>query len=449
MAVLSRTCRAVALAGVAALAFTVAACGGDEDSGGSADTNLPECAPYTQYKVDKKATVTIYATIRDVEADKLRKSWEEFEKCTNIKVDYEGTGEFEAQIKVRVDGGNAPDLAVFPQPGLMNTFIKSNKVKPAPQQVKDLVSKNWSADWAKYTTVDGTLYGAPLGSNVKSFVWYSPGLFKEKGYQIPKTWTELVALSDKMAADKVKPWCAGIESGEATGWPATDWIEDIMLRDQGPDVYDQWVNHTIPFNDPKVLSAVDRAGSILKNANYVNGGIGDVKSISTTSFQEGGLPVKDKKCGMHRQASFYANQWPKGTNIGENGDVFAFYFPPIDPSKGKPVLVAGEFVAAFADRPEVVNVQTYLASAEWATSRAKLNDWVSANKNVDPSSFAGVIDKLSVQILQDPSTVARFDGSDLMPGAVGAGSFWKGMTDWINGKDTKSTLDFIESSWPK
>jgi alpha-glucoside transport system substrate-binding protein len=198
-----------------------------------------------------------------------------------------------------------------------------------------------------------------------------------------------------------------------------------------------------------VVSAVDRAGSILKNANYVNGGIGDVKSISTTSFQEGGQKVKEKKCGMHRQASFYANQWPKDTKIAEDGDVFAFYFPAIDPSKGKPVLVAGEFVAAFADRPEVVKVQTYLASAEWATSRAKLNDWVSANKNVDQSAFSGVIDKLSVQILQDPSTVARFDGSDLMPGAVGSGSFWKGMTDWINGKDTKSTLDFIESSWPK
>jgi alpha-glucoside transport system substrate-binding protein len=152
---------------------------------------------------------------------------------------------------------------------------------------------------------------------------------------------------------------------------------------------------------------------------------------------------------MHRQASFYANQWPKGTNVAETGDVYAFYFPPIDPSKGKPLLVAGEFVAAFADRDEVAKTQAYLASAEWATSRAKIGDWVSANKNVDPTAFGKPIDKLSVQLLQDPNTVARFDGSDLMPGAVGSGSFWKGMTDWISGKDTKATLDFIESSWPK
>jgi alpha-glucoside transport system substrate-binding protein len=447
MAVLSRRRRAYALAGVAALAFAVTGCGSSSDSGGSADTNKPECAPYAQYKVNKKKTVSIYATIRDAEADKLEQSWKQFEDCTNIKIDYEGTGEFETQIKVRVDGGNAPDIAVFPQPGLLATFAKSGKLKEAPQPVKDNVSKNWAKDWATYTTVDGKLYGAPLGANVKSYVWYSPSLFKEKGYQIPKTWNELIALSDKMAADGTKPWCAGIESGEATGWPATDWIEDIMLRDQGPDVYDQWVQHKIPFNDPKVASAVDRAGGILKNPKYVNAGFGEVKSIAATSFQEAGLPVKDKKCGMHRQANFYSNQWPKGTKVAEDGDVYAFYFPSIDPAKGKPVLVGGEFPAAFDDREEVVKVQAYLSSPEWANSRAKLGDWFSANKGLDQSAVTGTIDKLSVQILQDPSTVVRFDGSDMMPGAVGSGSFWKGMTDWINGKYTKATLDFIQDSW--
>ena len=448
MAVLSRRRRAYALAGVAALAFVATGCGSSKDSGGSSSASLsPECQPYAQYHVDKKKTVSVYATIRDVEADKLQQSWKKFEDCTNIKIDYEGSGEFETQIKVRVDGGNAPDLAVFPQPGLLQTFVKSGKAKVAPQPVLDNINKNWSKDWAKYTTFDGKTYGAPLGSNVKSFVWYSPSLFKEKGYQIPKTWDEMMALSDKMIADGIpKAWCAGIESGDATGWPATDWLEDIMLRDQGPDTYDKWVSHQIPFNDPAVVKAAERAATILKNPKYV----GNPKTIVTTSFQEAGLPVKDKKCGLHRQASFYANQWTKGTKVAEDGDVFAFYFPPIDPSKGKPVLVAGEFVAAFADRDEVVKVQSYLSSAEWANSRAKLADWVSANKGLDIGNVTNPIDKLSVQILQDPNSVARFDGSDLMPGAVGSKSFWTGMTDWINGtKDTKATLDYIEGTWPK
>jgi alpha-glucoside transport system substrate-binding protein len=132
--------------------------------------------------------------------------------------------------------------------------------------------------------------------------------------------------------------------------------------------------------------------------------------------------------------------------VAEDGDVFAFYFPAIDPSK-KPVLGAGEFTVTFADRPEVQAVQTYLASAHHANSRAKLGNWVSANKKLDLTNVANPIDKKSVEILQDPKTVFRFDGSDLMPSSVGAGTFWKGMTDWITGKDTKSTLDFIEGSW--
>jgi alpha-glucoside transport system substrate-binding protein len=449
MAVLSRRRRAFLLAGTVVLALVASGCGGGDGGDTGADPDSPECAPFKAYQGNSDKTVKVYATIRDIEADRLQESWAQFEKCTGITIDYEGSGDFEAQIQVRVQGGSPPDIAVFPQPGLMARYAKAGNLKAAPQAVTDEAKKNFSEGWQKYGTVDGKFYAAPLGSNVKSFVWYSPSFFKEKGYTVPTTWDQMIALSEKMAADGTKPWCVGLESGEATGWPATDWMEDVILRDQGPDVYDQWVNHQIPFNDPRIASAADRVGSIIKNPKYVNGGIGDVKSITTTAFQEGGLPIIQKKCGMHRQASFYANQWPKGTKVSEDGDVYAFYFPALDPSKGKPVLVAGEFVAAFADRPEVAAVQQYLASADWANSRAKIGDWVSANKNVDVALFKNPIDKLSVETLKDPAVVARFDGSDLMPAAVGSGTFWKGMVDWVNGKDTKSTLDFIENSWPK
>ncbi|WP_422736596.1 ABC transporter substrate-binding protein [Micromonospora sp. WMMD729] len=448
MAVFTRPRQAFVIAGVLGLAVTATACGTGNDKK-SDKAGSAECAAYEKYQGNDGKKVSIYASIRDAEADLLERSWSQFTDCTGIEIAYEGSGEFEAQLPVRVDGGNAPDIAFVPQPGLVKRFADAGKLKSLGADTKAMAEQNMPADWLKYGTVNGTLYGVPLGANVKSFVWYSPKTFKEKGWEVPTTWDQLIALSDKIAASGMKPWCVGVESGDATGWPATDWIEDVILRTQGPEVYDQWTTHAIPFNDPRIVDAVDRAGSILKNEKYVNGGFGGVKSITTTAFQEAGLPVTTGKCAMHRQASFYANQFPEGTKVAADGDAFAFYFPAIDPAKGKPVLGAGEFVVAYADRPEVQAVQTYLASAEYVNSRAKLGNWVTANNKLDIANVASPIDKLSVQILQDKTGTFRFDGSDLMPAAVGAGTFWKGMVDWLNGKQTAPVLQGIESSWPK
>ncbi|WP_018222897.1 ABC transporter substrate-binding protein [Salinispora pacifica] len=446
MAVFVRPRKAFVLAGVLSLAVGATACGSDDGDSGRADS--PECAVYEQYQGNSDTEVSIYASIRDAEADLLEQSWEQFADCTGIEIDYEGSGEFEAQLQVRVDGGNAPDIAFIPQPGLLNRFAQAGKLKPASAETKAMAEENYAADWLQYSTVNGEFYGAPLGSNVKSFVWYSPKMFQEQGWSVPTSWDDLIKLSDRAAADGITPWCVGIESGDATGWPATDWIEDVLLRTQTPEVYDQWTTHAIPFNDQRVVDAVDRAGTILRNDTYVNGGYGGVKSIATTSFQEAGLPILQGECALHRQASFYANQWPEESEVAEDGDIFAFYFPPIDPAKGNPVLGGGEFTVAFDDRPEVQAVQTYLASGEYANSRAKLGNWVSANTKLDLANVTNPIDRLSVELLQDERTVFRFDGSDLMPAAVGAGTFWKEMVSWISGKDTAAALAAIESSWP-
>ncbi|GGQ48536.1 ABC transporter substrate-binding protein [Couchioplanes azureus] len=435
-----------ALAGVLATALLAAGCGG----GAAEEESFAEsaqCQPYRDYQGNSGTTVSVFSSIRDVEGVHLEQAWRLFSDCTGIKVAYAASGDFEKEFQARVAGGDAPDIAFLPQPGMIPKLAADGAAKPASAATKQLASQNWSADWLAYGTVKDTFYAAPLGANVKSFVWYSPTTFEKKGYAVPDTWDDLIALSKKIAADGVKPWCAGIESGGATGWTATDWLEDVMLRTQGPEVYDKWVSHDLPFNDPAVVDALDKAGSILKNPRFVNGGFGGVTSVASTPFQTAGLPVLQGRCALHRQASFYATQWPSGTKVAEDGDVYAFYFPAVDPAKGKPVLVGGEFAVAFADRPEVQAFQTFLASAEFATARVRLGSWVSANRGVDLGAYAGAIDRLSAEILQDPKAVARFDASDLMPGAVGAGSFWTGMTDWIKGKDTRDTLDAIEASW--
>jgi alpha-glucoside transport system substrate-binding protein len=436
--------------------LVLAGCGSDDDGGGAAGgtspgKGKPGCEQLESYGDLTGREVSVYTSIVAPEDKPHKDSYELFTECTGAEVKYEGSKEFEAQLVVRVKSGNPPDIAYVPQPGLLQTLVTdTGKVVEAPDEVAANVDKWFGEDWKTYGSVDDTFYAAPLGANVKSFVWYSPKMFKEEGWEVPTTWDDMVALSDDIAASGIKPWCAGIESGEATGWPATDWLEDVLLRSAGPDVYDQWVSHEIPFNDPQVAEGLDQVGSILKNDKYVNGGIGDVKSIATTPFQEGGLPILDGDCAMHRQASFYAANWPEGTDVSENGDVFAFYLPTMGEEFGKPVLGGGEFVAAFSDAPEVQAFQTFLSSDVWANEKAKATPgggWVSANTGLDIANLASPIDKLSGEILQDPNAVFRFDGSDMMPGAVGAGSFWTEMTAWITGQSTTDSLDKIEDSW--
>jgi alpha-glucoside transport system substrate-binding protein len=457
------TARKGVLAAVSAFGLSIAlvACGGDGDGdggdgGGDGDQAAApsdiDCAPYEEYGDLEGTTVNVYTSIVAPEDQAHIDSWVPFEQCTGVDVVYEGSREFEAQLVVRIQSGNPPDIAYIPQPGLLSTIVRDSDAVVEPSEgTAANVDQYFGEDWKTYGSVDGTFYAPPLGANVKSFVWYSPQAFADAGYEVPETWDEMIELSDQIVADGGKPWCAGIASGDATGWPATDWIEDVMLRTAGPEVYDQWVNHEIPFNDPQVAEALATVGDILKNDDYVNGGLGDVTSIAATEFGDAGLPILDGTCWMHRQASFYQANWPEGTDISEEGQVFAFYLPPIDEAQGRPLLGGAEFVAAFADRPEVLAFQHYLSSPEWANAKAEASPpgWVSANNELDVSLLVSPIDQLAGELLQDEEAVFRFDGSDLMPGEVGAGSFWTEMTSWIaNDKPDQEVLDSIEASWP-
>lgn len=451
-------------AGGAGLALVLAGCSssddGGDDGGGDvmADT---DCADYEVYGDLEGTTVSVYSSIVDLEAEQQEQSYDPFEECTGATIEYEGSKEFEAQLPVRIQSGSAPDIAFVPQPGFLRTLVADypDALTPVGDQASQNVDEFYSESWRDYGTVDGELYGTPLGANVKSFVWYSPSMFADAGYEVPTSWEEMISLSDQIVSDNegdpdTKPWCAGIGSGDATGWPATDWLEDVMLRTAGPEVYDQWVNHDIPFNDPQVEDALAQVGTVLKNADYVNGGLGDVTSIATTEFTEAGYPIIDQLCYMHRQASFYQANWSTldpNLSIAEDGDIWAFYFPAPSDAEKKPLLGGGEFVVSFDDRPEVQAFQAYLASPEWSNAKATATPqgWISANNGLDTSLLQSPIDQLSVELLTDEEYEFRFDGSDMMPGQVGAGSFWTEMTEWIaSDKSDADVLDAIEASWP-
>jgi alpha-glucoside transport system substrate-binding protein len=452
-----------ALASAITLAATLAACSSDTTNEGdnNGEGTAADCSAFEKYGDLSGKTVSVYTSIIAPEDTPHIESYKPFEECTGAKINYEGSKEFEAQLPVKLAAGDPPDIAFIPQPGLLQTIVQQygDQIVPASAGTVENIDQYFAESWKGYGSVDGTFYAAPLGANVKSFVWYSPQAFAEHGYEVPETYDDLIALSDKIVEDAqangtgAKPWCAGIGSGDATGWPATDWLEDMMLRTAGIEKYNDWISNDLKFDDPVVADALAKVGAILKNPDYVNGGIGnDVASIATTEFQDGGLPiVTSGLCFMHRQASFYAANWPEGTNVSPDGDVFAFYFPGLT-ADSRPVLGGGEFVAAFSEREEVAAFQAYLSSPEWSNARADATPegggWVSPNSGLDREKLKSDIDKLSFDLLGDTTQDFGFDGSDLMPGEVGAGSFWTEMTAWIaQDKSDEAVLKAIQDSW--
>lgn len=422
--------------------LTLAACsGGPGSTGGGGDSGGGG---------GDSQEVTVYGTIADTEADLLEQSWADWEEENGINIEYESSKEFEAQIAVRAQGGSAPDIALFPQPGLMRDMATQGFLKPAPEAVVKNIEEYWSEDWAAYGQHEGTQYGAPLMASVKGWIWYSPSTFAEKGWEVPTTWQGLLDLSNKIQqAQGSPPWCAGFGSDAATGWPGTDWVEDVVLRQSGPDVYDQWVTNDVPFTDPKIKSAFDEVGKVLLDPKMVNAGYGGTDTIVTTPFGDPATALVEGQCVLHHQASFYDGFiTDAGGKVAEDGDIWAFLTPPFEAGGEQVVTGGGEIVGAFNDDEATQKVQEYLSSPDWANSRVKLGGVISANTGLDPENASSEILTEAITILQNPETTFRFDASDLMPSSVGTQSFFKGMNDWVNGTATDTVLEQIESGWP-
>ena len=445
---------------IAVFALVAAACG---DSGDDTTADTPaatEAPPATDAPEPTEApdedltgrTVTIFGPeSSEEEAGSFQDALDVFNARTGINATYTGARDFSDQINAQAVGGNPPDIAIFPQPGKVLDFGAQGLLQAIPSDVADVSYAEWPTAWTDFFTLNGTLWAVPNKSDLKSLVWYLPGSFADKGYEVPETWDALKALADEMIANGDTPWCVGIESGPATGWTFTDWNEDLALRFQGADWYDQWVAHEIPFNTPEnqsiweeILGEWNKEGAV-----FAAGG-----SIAATPFGDSGAPLAAGDCMMHRQASFFSAFIPEGTVFGPDG-MDVFYFPAVDPAT-RPVLVAGTGASAFRDAPEVWEVMKFLTSGEYADLRAVkqserkgggLSGYLTANTTANLDSWLP-LEQSFINILQtgDP---ARFDASDLMPAAVGAGSFWVEATSAVNGdKSIEDALQAIEDSWP-
>ncbi|MEM9264629.1 MAG: ABC transporter substrate-binding protein [Cyanobacteria bacterium P01_F01_bin.13] len=391
-------------------------------------------------------TVTILGVVVGEQQEKLEAALKPFEAETGIDVIYEGTDSFATLLPVRVESGDAPDIAMFPQPGLMASFAEAGQMVPVTEFMDEAtLSAAYPETWLSLGTFDNSIYGVWYRASVKSLVWYNPKAFEAQGWTVPTTWDEMLALSDQIVAAGVNPWCVGLESGDATGWPGTDWIEDIMLRTAGPDVYDQWLSHEIPFNDAAVQAAFEQFGDIVLNETYVVGG---TTGAISTPFGDApqGLFGDTPTCYLHRQANFIASFFPEDVNLEEDVDIFLL--PGIDLAYGTPVLVAGDVFGMFNNTPEAQALMQYLATPEPHEIWAGLGGFLSPHKQVSLEVYPDALSKKQAEFLSNAETV-RFDGSDMMPGAVGTGTFWSGVVEYVAGEPVEEVLDTIEASWPE
>jgi alpha-glucoside transport system substrate-binding protein len=398
----------------------------------------------------KGTVVTATGPFVDADAQKFDGTMADFESKTGIDIQYQGSKEFEASIKAAMDAGTAPDLIDFPQPGLLATFVAQGKIVDVSQYLDvDALKANYNQSWLDMATIKGPsgpiMAGVWERVNGKSLVWYPKKAWEEAGYAIPQTWDEMQTLMDQMVSDGSTPWCVGIESGAATGWPATDWMEEIMLRTTSLENYDKWVTGELKFSSPEVKHAAEVMTDIWQD-KYVYGGRA---SIVETSFGDAPLPMFDAagpKCWMHKQGNFITSFFPEGTKPGE--DYGFFYFPGIDSAYGKPVLVAGDIWAATKDRPEVMAVVEYFTKGEHLKPWMEQGGAIAPHKDANLSWYGDDIERGVAEIIQN-ATAVRFDGSDLMPGQVGAGSFWKEMTSYVSGAaDLDTALTNIDATWP-
>ena len=395
--------------------------------------------------------VTVFGPWLGPDQENVEKVLAAFAESSGHDVRYVGSDSFEQQIAVDVEAGSAPNVAAFPQPGLAAEMAERGFLAPLPDGTDDWLRDNYAAgqSWVDLGTYEGPdggkhMYGFPYKTDVKSLVWYVPENFEDAGYEVPETMEELKALTEQIAADGETPWCIGLGSGAATGWPATDWVEDMMLRTQPPEVYDQWVTNEMPFDDPRVIGAIEEFGAFARNDDYVAGGAGVVAS---TDFRDSpkGLFSSPPQCYLHRQASFIPAFFPEGTEVGL--DVDFFYFPAYaNKDLGKPVLGAGTTWVITKDSQGARDLIAFLQTPQAHEIWMGLKGFLTPHKGVDTSKFSDPTLKKMNDILLGATTF-RFDGSDLMPGGVGAGSFWTGMVDYAGGKDAAAVAAEIQASW--
>lgn len=397
-------------------------------------------------------TVEIMLGFSGAQLENFKATVDPYAKSQGITVKWSPSDNFNQLIVTRAQANNLPDIAMFPQPGILKDLAAKGKLTPL-DDVLDMPSLKNSMTAGTLEAgqgVDGKLYGLMVSMNVKSLIFYPKKAFESAGYAPPTSIPALLALTDKIRSQGRTPWCMGIESGEATGWPATDWMEELVLKYGGIQEYNDWVSHKVKFDSP----VVNKAATTFSTLMFTDGNVlGGRKSIAGNNFGTAGNAMfrPDPGCYLYKQGNFVAAKggFPDSVIADIDNELGVMAFPPATATGDNPVEGGGDLAGLFSkDSDAAKTILRYMSTKDFGASDAKTGGYLSPHKDFDLNNYPSQTMRDIAQVAYK-TTAFGFDGSDAMPGAVGSGSFWKQMTAWISGKqDLRTTLTAIDSSWP-
>lgn len=384
-------------------------------------------------------SVSVLATWGGNELDIFNNMVKPFTDSTGAQIQFEGTRDLDAVLTTRVAAGNPPDVAGLPGPGKMAEFAKAGKMVEL-SKVLDMtqMKKSYAQGWLDLGTVDGKLVGIFMKASLKGLIWYDPKNLQAAGLSIPTTWDQLMSESQSIADKGTTPWSIGIESGSASGWVGTDWLEQIFLHMYGQDLYRQWYEGKLAWTSPEVKSVWETWGKIVANPKMAYGGN---QYINSTNFGNAFEPLfqTPPKAYFHLQATFIQSFIQKEFPDLKPVDDFNFFgFPPIDPKYAKSVEIAGDLAGMFNNTPQAAALIKYFTTAQAQAFWVKAADGISPNRDVPLTDYPDPLSKNAAQILTS-ADIAVFDASDMMPGKMNA-AFWSAIVSYVA---NPGTLDSI------
>lgn len=394
--------------------------------------------------------VLIWASMDPPVIEGLQAALDERAGEEGITVRVEAVEDINSLIMQRIQAGDTPDIAMIPQPGVVKDVVARADTTVPLDDVLDTAAleETMTPGTLEVGAVDGTPYGLLVSMNVKSLVFYNKPAWDKAGYPTPATLDELNELTEQIKADGNTPWCMGIEDGGATGWASTDWMEDLIMRYGGPEGYNSWVEHETPFDSDLVREAAAEFEELLFAEGNVLGGR---EAIASTNFGNAANPMfkAEPDCWMYKQGSFMTGFFTESAGVEDlDKEVGVFGFPPVEEGGENPVLGGGDMAVMMTDDDATATVMGWLADPEIGNEAAPNSSFISPHTTFDASLYPTELTKQMASVAYD-STAFLFDGSDQMPGEVGAGSFWKEMTAWVSDEqDLDTTLQNIDDSWP-